>query len=135
MLSTGGSPDTAAKCMKLGALDFLQSPISVELLTNRIRYYLDHLYYKNRLRKLKQEVDNFVKDEMEISTLLKQLNIDENLPQTQIIGELAKEIEVLRKHNATLKYELFSKQQAIKEVQKKEQDKEAELRYVKRMKE
>jgi DNA-binding response OmpR family regulator len=48
-LTAGGGTDAVSTAIKAGALDCLQSPIAIEVLKNRIRWFLETKWMRKRL--------------------------------------------------------------------------------------
>ncbi len=58
VLSAGGGIESAVKSLRKGALDFLQSPITIEILKSRMHLYLENTTMKARLENLALEFEN-----------------------------------------------------------------------------
>lgn len=57
VLSTGGGVDTATKALKLGALDFMQAPITIDTLRSRIHFYLQYVGMRKCIDTLRNTVE------------------------------------------------------------------------------
>ena len=94
------------KAIRMGALDFLQSPITIELLRTRIHYYLQY-------RSMRKNIEKFAK-EVELEALAESRGFEER------VSELEKEMDGLKRENLHLKSQIIAEQNNHKETLKKE---------------